>query len=148
MTSEATTSPCKPFMRLSTVASQALKVETIRVEVRRVLGGGESAWAAVESLCTATSKYGKSLFTTRHLSASLGPYLSDSNSVKSRNALLFGICGLGSVQLAREDCPDEGVFGQRAYSETHRTPRRGEKIVLTLDVNAATRSTAGSEYLR
>lgn len=36
----------------------ALKVETIRVEVVRVIGGGESAWAAVESLCTATSKYG------------------------------------------------------------------------------------------
>lgn len=37
----------------------ALKVETIRVEVVRVIGGGESAWAAVESLCTATSKYGE-----------------------------------------------------------------------------------------
>ncbi len=36
-----------------------LKVETIRVEVMRVIGGGESAWAAVESLCTATSKYGE-----------------------------------------------------------------------------------------
>ena len=39
--------------------SAALKVETIRVEVIRVIGGGESAWAAVESLCTATSKYGE-----------------------------------------------------------------------------------------
>lgn len=39
--------------------SQALKVETIRVEVMRVVGGGESAWACVESLCTATSKYGE-----------------------------------------------------------------------------------------
>ena len=39
--------------------SAALKVETIRVEVMRVIGGGESAWAAVESLCTATSKYGE-----------------------------------------------------------------------------------------
>ena len=39
--------------------SAALKVETIRVEVLRVIGGGESAWAAVESLCTATSKYGE-----------------------------------------------------------------------------------------
>lgn len=37
----------------------ALNVETIRVEVLRVIGGGESAWAAVESLCTATSKYGE-----------------------------------------------------------------------------------------
>lgn len=37
----------------------ALKVETIRVEVVRVIGGGESAWAAVGSLCTATSKYGE-----------------------------------------------------------------------------------------
>lgn len=39
--------------------SKALKVETIRVEIRRVIGGGESAWASVESLCTATSKYGE-----------------------------------------------------------------------------------------
>lgn len=39
--------------------SAALKVETIRVEVLRVIGGAESAWAAVESLCTATSKYGE-----------------------------------------------------------------------------------------
>lgn len=53
--------------------SQALKVETIRVEVVRVVGGGESAWAAVESLCTATSKYGKSISMTKHLSTSLGP---------------------------------------------------------------------------
>jgi len=37
----------------------ALKVDTIRVEVRRVIGGGEYAWAAVESLCTAESKYGE-----------------------------------------------------------------------------------------
>ncbi|KAI4126772.1 MAG: hypothetical protein LQ338_003590 [Usnochroma carphineum] len=35
-----------------------LKEETIRVEVRRVIGGGDSAWAAVESYCTAESKYG------------------------------------------------------------------------------------------
>lgn len=39
--------------------SAALKVETIRVEILRVIGGGDSAWAAVESLCTATSKYGE-----------------------------------------------------------------------------------------
>ena len=39
--------------------SAGLKTETIRVEVVRVIGGGESAWAAVESLCTATSKYGE-----------------------------------------------------------------------------------------
>lgn len=37
----------------------ALKVDTIRVEVRRVIGGGEAFWAAVESLCTAESKYGE-----------------------------------------------------------------------------------------
>ncbi len=37
----------------------ALKVDTIRVEVRRVIGGGEASWAAVESLCTAESKYGE-----------------------------------------------------------------------------------------
>ena len=41
-----------------TRVSSALKVETIRVEIVRVIGRGESAWAAVESLCTATSKYG------------------------------------------------------------------------------------------
>ena len=40
----------------------SLKVETIRVEVLRVIGGGHSAWAAVESLCTATSKYGEWVF--------------------------------------------------------------------------------------
>ena len=36
-----------------------LKVETLKIEVRRVIGGGESAWAAVESSATATSKSGK-----------------------------------------------------------------------------------------
>lgn len=35
----------------------ALKEETIRTEVVRVIGRGDSAWAAVESLATATSKY-------------------------------------------------------------------------------------------
>ena len=39
--------------------SAALKVETIRVEVIRVVGGGDSAWAAVELVATATSKYGE-----------------------------------------------------------------------------------------
>ena len=39
--------------------SAALKVETIRLEVLRVIGGGDSPWAAVESLGTATSKYGE-----------------------------------------------------------------------------------------
>ena len=38
--------------------TSALKVETFKVEVLRVIGGGESPWAAVESLSTATSKYG------------------------------------------------------------------------------------------
>ncbi len=37
----------------------ALKFETIRLEVVKVIGGGESAWAAIESVCTATSKYGE-----------------------------------------------------------------------------------------
>ena len=37
--------------------SAALKVETIRVEVLHVIGGGKSPWAAVKSLCIATSKY-------------------------------------------------------------------------------------------
>lgn len=39
--------------------SAALKIETIRVEVIRVIGGGDSAWAAVELVATATSKYGE-----------------------------------------------------------------------------------------
>lgn len=39
--------------------SDALKMDTVRVEVTRVIGGGESPWAAVESLATATSKYGE-----------------------------------------------------------------------------------------
>ena len=39
--------------------TSALKVETFKVEVLRVIGGGESPWAAVESLSTATSKYGE-----------------------------------------------------------------------------------------
>lgn len=42
--------------------TSALKVETFKVEVLRVIGGGESAWAAVESLSTAMSKYGEFLF--------------------------------------------------------------------------------------
>ena len=41
--------------------ADSLKIETIRVEVRRVIGGGESAWAAVESLCTAEGKYGEEM---------------------------------------------------------------------------------------
>ena len=36
-----------------------LKLETLKIEVRRVIGGGESAWAAVESSATATSKTGE-----------------------------------------------------------------------------------------
>ncbi|KAI4164798.1 MAG: hypothetical protein LQ342_001430 [Letrouitia transgressa] len=35
----------------------ALKEESIRIEVRRVIGGGDSAWAAVETYVTAESKY-------------------------------------------------------------------------------------------
>lgn len=42
-----------------TRVAAALKVETIRVEVLRVIGGGDSAWAAVELVATATSKYGE-----------------------------------------------------------------------------------------
>ena len=37
----------------------ALRQETVRVEVLRVIGGGESAWAAVKSFMTATSRYGE-----------------------------------------------------------------------------------------
>ena len=39
--------------------ADSLKIETIRVEVRRVIGGGESLWASIESLCTAEGKYGE-----------------------------------------------------------------------------------------
>ena len=39
--------------------ADSLKIETIRVEVRRVIGGGESPWASIESLCTAEGKYGE-----------------------------------------------------------------------------------------
>ena len=37
----------------------ALDQSTIRVEVMRVIGDGESAWAVIESKCTAMSKYGE-----------------------------------------------------------------------------------------
>ena len=42
--------------------SSAVKFETFKVEVLRVIGGGDSPWAAVESLSTATSKYGEQVF--------------------------------------------------------------------------------------
>lgn len=38
---------------------ELVKAETVRLEVLRVIGGGESAWAAVESRVTATTKYGE-----------------------------------------------------------------------------------------
>lgn len=38
---------------------KALKIETYKVEVIRVIGGGESPWAAVETMSTATTKYGE-----------------------------------------------------------------------------------------
>ena len=37
----------------------ALKEDTIRIQVLRVIGGGESAWASVESVATATTRYGE-----------------------------------------------------------------------------------------
>ena len=37
----------------------ALKPGTLRLEVLRVIGGGESPWAAVNSVVTAMSKYGE-----------------------------------------------------------------------------------------
>ena len=37
----------------------ALKPETLRLDVLRVIGGGESPWAAVNSVVTAMSKYGE-----------------------------------------------------------------------------------------
>ena len=36
-----------------------MKPDTPRIEILRVVGGGELAWAAVESLPTATTKYGE-----------------------------------------------------------------------------------------
>ncbi len=41
--------------------TNAFKIETAKVEVLRVIGGGDSPWAAVESLTTATTKYGESV---------------------------------------------------------------------------------------
>ena len=38
----------------------AVKIETLRNEVLRVIGGGESPWAAVESVTTATTNSGES----------------------------------------------------------------------------------------
>ena len=38
---------------------ELVKVDTVRTEVLRVIGGGESAWAAVETRVTATTKYGE-----------------------------------------------------------------------------------------
>ena len=99
--------------------SAALKIETIRVEIVRVVGGGDSAWAAVESLCTATSKYGESDKKIPFLSVSRSRVLSVLFSsplmiacatyLSARQTLSSGVCGLGSVQLAGEDCADEGV---------------------------------------
>ena len=48
--------------------SSAVKVETLKSEVLRVIGGGDSPWAAVESLTTATSKYGKSVSSEKGVS--------------------------------------------------------------------------------
>ena len=36
-----------------------MKRETVRTEVIRVIGGGESAWTAVELRVTATTQYGE-----------------------------------------------------------------------------------------
>ena len=37
----------------------ALRPGTLRLEILRVIGGGESPWAAVNSVVTATTKYGE-----------------------------------------------------------------------------------------
>ena len=42
-------------------------METIKVEVVRVVGGGESAWAAVETVGTAIDKAGKSVDSSQQL---------------------------------------------------------------------------------
>ena len=39
---------------------ELVKADTVRTEIVRVIGGGESAWAAVETRVTATTKYGES----------------------------------------------------------------------------------------
>ena len=44
--------------------TDALKIDTIRIVVQRVIGGGDSPWAAVESLGTAITKYGKRTMTS------------------------------------------------------------------------------------
>lgn len=36
-----------------------MKIETLRLEVNRVIGGGDSAWAAVYSTATAIAKNGR-----------------------------------------------------------------------------------------
>ncbi|KAL6713115.1 hypothetical protein ACLMJK_009236 [Lecanora helva] len=42
------------------VVSSTLKEETFRVDIKRVIGGGDSAWAAIEYTHTAEGKNGKS----------------------------------------------------------------------------------------
>ncbi|KAG8531108.1 uncharacterized protein KY384_004465 [Bacidia gigantensis] len=53
----------KVFARIS----DTVKRESIRLEIKRVIGGGESAWAAVEYSSTAESKYGKDRWHTLKL---------------------------------------------------------------------------------
>lgn len=96
----------------------ALKEETIRTEVVRVIGRGDSAWAAVESLATATSKYGESdRSSTRELlhaysfcNGNFIPLRLIRGRGLFRHALPCGVCGLGAVRLAGEDRADEGVL--------------------------------------
>ena len=85
--------------------SQALKVETITVEVVRIVGGGESPWASVQSVCTATSKYGEWIFVIINLSVALEPIsLIRMWCSQSRDTLPVGICGHDSIQLRGKDC--------------------------------------------
>lgn len=39
--------------------TRSLDLDTMRLSVVRVIGGGNSPWAAVETLCTATGKNGE-----------------------------------------------------------------------------------------
>ena len=88
----------------------ALKMETLRLPIKRVIGGGESSWAAIEPMVTVTSKYGSR---NRGKPYSLG--MCFSGFCSSRRIILSRVCGLSAVQLAGKDCSADGVLRQRAY---------------------------------
>ena len=85
--------------------TDSLKIETIRVELIRLIGGGESAWAAVESLCTAEGKHGE-LMTIIRQSYAWGKAPLIFTPVYIRQTISFGVRGLSPVQLAGKNCSD------------------------------------------